>query len=95
MVKGDPHQQRNDYEVLDFLVKHVKGIVGLYNPNDEGKNEKRNPVDNLPGKVDEFMNFVARVYFKDDPKTIQTLENLERSRKSTRTSKEIFVAWNL
>lgn len=92
MVKGDPLQQRNDYEVLDFLVKHVKDIVGLYNPNDEVKKENGNPVDNLQGKVDEFMDFVARVYFKEDPKTIQMLESLDRSRKRAPTNKEIFVA---
>lgn len=73
-VKHDVMKQDNEYEIVDFMKKKVRSLVGLYDFSQETrevvdqKEQKLKLLEEqiafLPTKVDYFLNFVNKVHFK-------------------------------
>ncbi len=73
-VKHDVMKQDNEYEIVDFMKKKLKSLVGLYDFSQETrevvdqKEQKLKLLEEqiafLPTKVDYFLNFVNKVHFK-------------------------------
>ncbi|XP_072028186.1 polycystin-1-like protein 2 [Amphiura filiformis] len=88
VVQHNMMQKQNDYEILDFMIQHVKTMVGLQKP--EPKNQQpiqddtlNDPVDDLPYKVNELLSYMAAVY---NP---TFLEDLQRNQHWKRKTDEI------
>ncbi|XP_072027797.1 polycystin-1-like protein 2 [Amphiura filiformis] len=89
VVQHNMMQKQNDYEILDFMIQHVKTMVGLQKPDlkktqqpiqDDTLND---PVDDLPYKVNELLSYMAAVY---NP---TFLEDLQRNQHWKRKTDEI------
>lgn len=73
-VKHDVMKQDNEYEIVDFMKKKLRSLVGLYDFSQETrevvdqKEQKLKLLEEqiafLPTKVDYFLNFVNKVHFK-------------------------------
>ena len=71
--------QGNKYEIMDFVKSRIRMSIGVQRApkpvsvldikdiektNENGNEEDKDPiVEELPKKVDEFMNYINRVYF--------------------------------
>ncbi|XP_071961517.1 polycystin-1-like [Antedon mediterranea] len=74
-VKHDNDQQANDYEMVDFIMRHFKGLLGMNKARDllHEKNNKdvdktpateiEEKISEFPSKVDQLLDTIAKVYF--------------------------------
>lgn len=73
-VKHDVMKQDNEYEIVDFMKKKVKSMLGLYqftNETDQVVDEKERElklieeqIAILPAKIDHMLHFVNKMHYK-------------------------------
>ena len=93
-VKHDVMKQDNDYEIVDFMKKKLKSMVGLYDFSQETaevvdeKERKLKMIEEqvafLPAKIDHMLNFVNKVHYKGQL-------NLKTDRKKSTAAFDAYV----
>ena len=76
IVKHDVEKQSNDYEMVEFMMRRLKAMIGVQqaaatlNPKEHEEQAKKNTMkdemDVFTDKVDQLLNHIAKVYFHQE-----------------------------